>query len=480
MSKRPLKRRLLELGSRDGQRASLSETASAQQNVPSSSTASTRSLPTSTIPTLTTLCGRAFAANFAKLRSNPAWEYKISNDLRAIPDPLIPKLFTMLRASCPTFLNHEFIVTYLLRGPSLVLRGDLPGVNRSTVSSISRFNPGIQELELSGFANIPDKGFASLIRHLSSLRILNLCGSVKVGSETIKAAATTCPNLRTVNLNYTSVTPTSLVPLITECPHIEILKLGGVQNWTDSTFSNFISGVGEDLRRPTLRTLKLRQTSLSDNSICFLLVLYPGLQRFDISFTHIRHPTILLSPSTIPALQKLSLTSTPVSGPNLVKIISLLPQLRTLGLGALGSSGGSRISVGNNSAMTMTDSHLRDLTTILETFTFLESINLVGNTKLGTKSDTQSSLSYFISRVGRKCKKLNLAGIPWLQSADLAGLAPADYNVDASRLETLILNNTGIDDEAGVYISSCPSLASLGLAGTKITSITITYCEYND
>lgn len=192
MSKRPSKRR------RDGQLPSFgapdkSDMTSAQQNTPSSSTASIRSLPTSTIPTLTTLCGRVFVVNFVELRNSTLWWRKISNDLRAIPDPLIPKLFAMLRASCPTYLKHEFIVTvsnlkhflishkfmftfkqYMLRGPSVTLRGDLPGVNRATVSDISRINPSIQELELSGFEKITDTAFASLIQQLPSLRTLVL------------------------------------------------------------------------------------------------------------------------------------------------------------------------------------------------------------------------------------------------------------------------------------------------------------------
>lgn len=140
----------------------------------------------------------------------------------------------------------------------------------------------------------------------------------------------------------------------------------------------------------------------------------PGLQRFDVSFTLVRHPPLLLSPSQIPPLQKLSLTSTAVSASDLVEIISLLPQLRALSLGAMGGSRGSRISVGNTSSMTMTDNSLRELTAVLETFMHLESINLVGNTKLGITSKTDSALFGFVSRVGRRCKV-------WFMCATLEG-----------------------------------------------------------
>ena len=56
-------------------------------------------------------------------------------------------------------------------------------------------------------------------------------GCTKVGAETAKAAAASCTMLEVVNFNYTSVTPVSLVPLITACTQLQALKLAGIQNW---------------------------------------------------------------------------------------------------------------------------------------------------------------------------------------------------------------------------------------------------------
>jgi hypothetical protein len=56
-------------------------------------------------------------------------------------------------------------------------------------------------------------------------------GCAKVGPKTVKAAATSCPELVTVNLNYTAVTPVSLVPLVTLCKNLAVLKVAGVPNW---------------------------------------------------------------------------------------------------------------------------------------------------------------------------------------------------------------------------------------------------------
>lgn len=74
-------------------------------------------------------------------------------------------------------------------------------------------------------------------------------------------------------------------------------------------------------------------------------------------------------------------------------------------------------------------------------------------------------------------KILNLAGISSLRSRMLEGLLADDDEQD-SPLETLILNNTNVDDAAAVYISSCKSLRILELASTKFTGAFIEHCEY--
>jgi hypothetical protein len=56
-------------------------------------------------------------------------------------------------------------------------------------------------------------------------------GSSKVGAETATAAGISCPKLTVVNLNYTAVTPVSLIPLLTGCLELTIIKLAGIQNW---------------------------------------------------------------------------------------------------------------------------------------------------------------------------------------------------------------------------------------------------------
>ncbi|KAJ8522554.1 hypothetical protein ONZ45_g845 [Pleurotus djamor] len=111
--------------------------------------------------------------------------------------------------------------------------------------------------------------------------------------------------------------------------------------------------------------------------------------------------------------------------------------LKTLSLGALGGGQGNTANIGNSSAMTMSDQVLQTVTDILAGFSDLET-------------------------------HLNLAGITRLQSSDLAGLMCEDSD-DQSPLETLNLNNTGIDDDASSYISTCSQLRSLEVQGTKFS-----------
>lgn len=243
-----------------------------------------------------------------------------------------------------------------------------------------------------------------------------------MGTKTVQAAAEYCPLLVTVNLNYTAVTPASLAPLVVACSHLEVLKLAGIPNWvsnfgcvghrsplyslplilqTDATFTKFLAGVNQDFKLLNLRTLKLRQTALSDASLNLFISLCPNLKRLDLSFTLVRHLSL---PKTlnVSLMEKLSLTSTSITSVDLLALVSLLPQLKTLSLGALGGGHGSSVAVGNSTAMTMNEDTLAALTNILKDYQHLEDINLVGNTKLGLTG--KSGISGFISNVGRRCK----------------------------------------------------------------------------
>jgi hypothetical protein len=156
----------------------------------------------------------------------------------------------------------------------------------------------------------------------------------------------------------------------------------------------------EDFSFLALRTLKLRQTSLTDASVNALIPLLPNIRRVDISFTDVRRP--LATDVHLANLEKLSVTSTDVSPSDLVLVLSAAKRLRTLNIGALGGSHGKRSAYGGGvSTMTLTDDHLRALTSVLLQNTVIENISLVGNTKLARDADV---IAEFILLVGRRLK----------------------------------------------------------------------------
>ncbi|KAI0348602.1 RNI-like protein [Trametopsis cervina] len=442
-------------------------TAHTMANAPSSSAWSIREIPKaeSHVAPLISLCIQVFATNMRKLATRPSlWESN-KEILKVMPEAIIPRLRAALRNSCPTFLSHEFISTYLLRGAALELGDDMPGVGKATVLAINRLAScaTLRELNLNGLQQIPDDTFASVVSHLPSLEVLKLRECTKVGARTVEAAATHCTGLESVNFSFTAVTPISLQPLLTNCSLLEVLKVAGIPGWTDATFLKLWAQwhlTGTQL--PNLRTLKIRQTSITDASLSVALAVCPNIRRLDISFTGVRHA----GPLTADTMEKLNLTSTKHATRDLFKVLNGMKNLKSLSIGALGRGEGTAAVVSNTNAMTLTDQDLTALTLVLQTRKSLESISIAGNTKLAAA--TGIALTNFITNVGRYCKILNLAGISSLRSRMLEGLLADDDEQD-SPLETLILNNTNVDDAAAVYISSCKSLRILELASTKFT-----------
>lgn len=106
--------------------------------------------------------------------------------------------------------------------------------------------------------SIPDQTFGALLKRLPSLKILNLryilftglclfsvvlnerlrsSGCTKVAAKTMDGA-THCPRLSHLNLNYTSVTPLSLAPLLLLVKDkLEVLKVAGISNWDSRCLS---------------------------------------------------------------------------------------------------------------------------------------------------------------------------------------------------------------------------------------------------
>ena len=69
-----------------------------------------------------------------------------------------------------------------MRGRSLSLNDDLPGVGSHTVQSISRMAPSLIELRLNNFSKISDETFSFTIASLPLLELLDVScvGTVRI------------------------------------------------------------------------------------------------------------------------------------------------------------------------------------------------------------------------------------------------------------------------------------------------------------
>ncbi|KAF8600347.1 RNI-like protein [Ceratobasidium sp. AG-I] len=480
-----------------------------QEHQSGSSGISTRSSPRvpATFPSLASLSARVFAANFKTLyipkdHTNPKHGVAMRKSLKMLPDTIIPKLLALLREHCPTYLNHGLLVMYFLRGREICLTGDLPDVNVKVLHAIgTRLEGGIiTSLELSRLPKINDQVFASVVSRLPELErlilryglrwqtdVCSIRGSSKAGPLVLEAVASKCPQLQVLNMNYTVVTPQSLMSVLFGCSNLEVLKIAGIPKLIAGSVSTIIKTyvseheaelTDKDLTYPVLRTLKLRHNVLTDADLNAFIPLCPNLTNLDISFTPIKHiPISTKPPSAVPPLKKLSLTATRVPGTELVQVLSRLPDLETLHLGALGEyvPSTSKGAGAGSGAGTITDDVLWKVTDALEQCVNLKTLHLMGNLKIGFGGGTWRAAGDFIRRVGRRCEVLNLENVPQLRSDDLEGLLVTSDNEAPSPLRVLNLARTNVNGDSAMYIAACRELEVLDLESTKFSSTLSTH-----
>ncbi|KAF7791916.1 hypothetical protein EIP86_002942 [Pleurotus ostreatoroseus] len=155
---RPRKRqRGIQLGAPQEDDADI-PTPNSQANAPSSVAWSRRVIPPQHAPSLSMLCMRAFARGLHRLHDNTTlWEH-IGQQLKELPRSI------------------DSLTQYLLRGASIVLTDDLPGVSKFTVSAIGtrEDHDQLSQLRLRGLDKFSDDLFASVVSRLPSLKTLNL------------------------------------------------------------------------------------------------------------------------------------------------------------------------------------------------------------------------------------------------------------------------------------------------------------------
>lgn len=108
-SQPPAKRRKREIGQANSDDDI--PAAQAQANAPSAAALSQRVLPLDHIPSLGAICLKVFAENFKRFSTKQAMWENVRLWLKELPDTLVQKIFTTLRHTCPTILNHGLIAS---------------------------------------------------------------------------------------------------------------------------------------------------------------------------------------------------------------------------------------------------------------------------------------------------------------------------------------------------------------------------------
>ncbi|PVF94521.1 RNI-like protein [Serendipita vermifera] len=435
---------------------------------------STRAIGANALPSLTTVALKRFTKEFLDQTSREKFEIT-KTTLQFLPEHLMLRAWSHLVDAWPERMTSDFIADVFLRGTTVKIPGTLPGFNKKTMKRVSGMGNALRHLEITGH-NIPDAIFASTLSALPMLEHLNLRDCRMVASLSCRAVERTHDHLTYLNLGGTNATFSDVKPIVIRLQSLEILKLSGLEGLSDLSLGRLMDDIydeAEPLSAPLLklRSLKLRHTPLTMASLSRFLTHLELLEKLDISFMPLG--PLLSQIKFPPKLTKVSFTSTPIDANQLTPLLSNLKELRTLNIGALGESaktasgfaiGGK--ATGPSGSRTLTDAVLINMTDVLSTLPHLEQVMLAGNNLLGVGATR--GVQYFIGQVGRKLKTLNLSGINRLRSDDLEGLLPEDGE-EPSRLERLMLMGCNVNDQAGVYISSCPRLNFLDLENTKFS-----------
>jgi len=142
----------------------------AMSTAASIATHATRATRLTTIPGLTTLAMRV-AARDVQVLFGYKHQKRTARLIDEVPPHLVSRLFGHFRVQHPELLNHNlirdvrarvqrcmcecaklrYILQHFLRGPEIILTGDLPGVRHGTISVLrTRASGDLKVLELSG------------------------------------------------------------------------------------------------------------------------------------------------------------------------------------------------------------------------------------------------------------------------------------------------------------------------------------------
>ncbi|GAA5892302.1 hypothetical protein JCM5296_003230 [Sporobolomyces johnsonii] len=347
------------------------------------------------------------------------------------------------------------------------------------------------DLNLSSLPSLKDAVLSKVLAQLPTLEKIDLKGCTKIGdSSMIALSKATEHRLKVANLSLTAVTIKGLTSLLARCSQLEVLKLATVAALNEKNVNKLVEAATEaalgwrHVPLSHLRTLKLRQTDITDASLGRLLSLCATtLTHLDVSYSAVKSLDIVSSAlHTLPSwkLEKLVVSGLPLTSASMegfFKPLSERPdeeraRFKILKIGSIPAS--------STKAPGLTDAVLSRLMPYLVKLDGLESVSLFQNWGLGKAKEPMST---FIEVIGRRCRHLDLTLS--LESYHLEGLlppllpSPSDPSSSTDppapepappRLETLVLDSSRITDDAAGPISACRELQALHVAETRIST----------
>ncbi|VDL11017.1 unnamed protein product [Hymenolepis diminuta] len=179
---------------------------------------------------------KSLLLNGAQLISNSAIEHVERLELFGCFH-LNSRIFTTLgecrglRALAFGFLHHLSanglleLFSKLPRLASVDLRGTRKLVTDATLSRLAKECPLLEEVVLANLTSLTgEEGVIRMLHQLPRLRVLDLCGLVVVGDDTVRALATSCPLLEELDISATSVTEIGL-KYLSEAPATSLKSL---------------------------------------------------------------------------------------------------------------------------------------------------------------------------------------------------------------------------------------------------------------
>eukprot|EP00026_Physarum_polycephalum_P003727 Phypoly_transcript_03741.p1 GENE.Phypoly_transcript_03741~~Phypoly_transcript_03741.p1 ORF type:complete len:776 (+),score=116.69 Phypoly_transcript_03741:177-2330(+) len=167
--------------------------------------------------------------------------------------------------------------------------------------------PQLKVLEIADCYKITDASILELAKHCPALKELNV-SSCKVTASSIERMAKSCTNLSSLNISgVESITDYTIKVISQRCPNMHNLMLGHCPNITDAAINFIASKLATSIQILTinnglkitdasvtvlgsacssLRTLKLRNSAVSHNSVISLIQSNTMLARLDLFGSH--------------------------------------------------------------------------------------------------------------------------------------------------------------------------------------------------